>query len=108
MAHRSFGSSWQAPHPPRYAALLRPSSPRFPHSSHLYTSRANSGRLELEAVGALRKIEGERSKIVTLDWLSTHACGAGTDTPLKRTQALPLQAIDRIPIGMALRDHRPA
>src|SRR3954454_23192916 len=33
MAYRLFGGFWQARHPPRYAAFLRPSSPSFPHSS---------------------------------------------------------------------------
>ena len=29
-----FGRFWQARHPPRYAAFIQPSSPRFPHSSN--------------------------------------------------------------------------
>src|SRR5215213_6452273 len=33
MAYRSSGRSWQARHPPRYAAFLRPPSPSFGHSS---------------------------------------------------------------------------
>src|SRR5215213_11665223 len=33
MAYRSFGRSWQACHPPRYAASLSPPSPNFGHSS---------------------------------------------------------------------------
>src|SRR4051794_17348511 len=33
MAYRSFGRSWQAHHPPRYAASLSPPSPNFGHSS---------------------------------------------------------------------------
>src|ERR687885_16731 len=33
MAYRSFGRFGQAGYPPRYAALLTPSSPIFPHSS---------------------------------------------------------------------------
>src|SRR3954447_24230220 len=35
MAYRSFGRSWQACHPPRYAAFLSPPSPNFGHSSGL-------------------------------------------------------------------------
>jgi hypothetical protein len=33
MAYRSLERFWQARHPPRYAALLTPSSPTFPHCS---------------------------------------------------------------------------
>src|SRR5690349_16800222 len=33
MAYRSSGRSWQARHPPRYAAFLTPPSPSFGHSS---------------------------------------------------------------------------
>ncbi|MCY1741082.1 transposase [Ensifer sp. SL37] len=33
MAYRSFMRFWQACHPPRYAALIKPSSPSFRHSS---------------------------------------------------------------------------
>src|SRR3954452_883212 len=43
MAYRSFGRFWQARHPPRYAAFLRPSSPRFSHSS-LAPGKTDTGR----------------------------------------------------------------
>src|SRR3954464_15739814 len=33
MAYRSFGRSWQARHPPRYAAFSNLPSPNFGHSS---------------------------------------------------------------------------
>src|SRR5215204_3048730 len=33
MVYRSSGRSWQARHPPRYAASLSPPSPNFGHSS---------------------------------------------------------------------------
>jgi hypothetical protein len=36
MAYRSFWRFWQARHPPRYAAFLRPASPTFRHSSQLH------------------------------------------------------------------------
>src|SRR5215217_5597520 len=42
MAYRSFGRFWQARHPPRYAASLRPSSPSFPHSSRIITDGLKS------------------------------------------------------------------
>jgi hypothetical protein len=57
MAYRSLERFWQARHPPRYAAYLRPSSPTLPHSSvqkvsnvilniNLYTEDARSGKME--------------------------------------------------------------
>ena len=49
MAYRSSWRFWQARYPPRYAALLKPSSPRFPHSSVLerQTLMANLHRIIL-------------------------------------------------------------
>src|SRR4051812_20381281 len=44
MAYRLFGGFWQARHPPRYAAFLRPSSPSFPHSSAIRAGTVAVGR----------------------------------------------------------------
>ncbi|MER8703807.1 hypothetical protein [Mesorhizobium sp. M1273] len=33
MAYRSFGRFWRLCHPPRYVALLKPSSPSLRHTS---------------------------------------------------------------------------
>nr|WP_264185820.1 NAD(P)-dependent oxidoreductase [Roseicella aerolata] len=54
MAYRSFGRSWQARHPPRYAASLSPPSPSFGHSSHTPDALANY--YGERALAALRQV----------------------------------------------------
>src|SRR5665213_3993589 len=55
---------WQARHPPRYAAYLTPSSPRFPHSSILCTQVLLFFRgcytLRTQQVGAIVNSTGEK------------------------------------------------
>src|SRR4051812_32394401 len=43
MAYRSFGRSWQARHPPRYAAFPNLPSPNFGHSSWRAAPRTTPG-----------------------------------------------------------------
>src|SRR4051812_39797917 len=61
MAYRSFGRSWQARHPPRYAASLSPPSPSFGHSSWLEGGydKKTQGHLEAAVVAAPHPQLGE-------------------------------------------------
>jgi hypothetical protein len=62
-----FGRFWQARHPPRYAASLKPSSPRFKHSSIAFKLRlcnvcgddtvAQALRDDFEAMGAVEQFD---------------------------------------------------
>ena len=51
VAYRSFGRSWQARHPPRYAAFLTHPSPSFGHSSIV-----DDGRLQGDGVNIAARI----------------------------------------------------